>query len=113
MTTSDPKPFVSIVLPCRNEQGYIQDCLTSILQQEPPAGGFEILVADGMSTDGTREYLQKIATERPQIRILDNPGRIVSTGLNAAIRAARGEIIVRMDAHTVYAPDYVRQCLAV
>jgi succinoglycan biosynthesis protein ExoA len=113
MTTPELEPFVSIVLPCRNEQGYIQACLASILQQEPPAGGFEILVADGMSTDGTREYLQQIATERPQIRVLDNPGRIVSTGLNAAIKAARGEIIVRMDAHTVYAPDYMRQCLAV
>jgi len=49
----------------------------------------------------------------PQLRVLNNPGRIVSTGLNAAIQAARGEIIIRMDAHTTYAPDYVRQCLAV
>src|SRR5580692_11822715 len=113
MSTIDPKTLVSIVLPCRNEQGYIQACLQSIVEQEPPEGGFEILVADGMSTDGTRDYLQQIAKERPQIRVLDNPGRIVSTGLNAAIRAARGEIIVRMDAHTNYAPDYVRQCLAV
>ncbi len=113
MTTSQFNPLVSIVLPCRNEQGYIQACLESVLHQEPPAGGFEILIADGMSTDGTREYLQQMAKEQPQIRILDNPGRIVSTGLNAAIRAARGEIIVRMDAHTIYAPDYIRQCLAV
>jgi GT2 family glycosyltransferase len=78
-----------------------------------PEGGFEVVVADGMSTDGTREYLQHLARQHPQIRVLDNPGRIVSTGLNAAIRAARGEIIVRMDAHTTYAPDYMRQCLAV
>src|SRR5882724_8959022 len=113
MTTSEFNPLVSIVLPCRNEQGYIQACLQSVLNQEPPDGGFEILVADGMSTDGSREYLQKMAKKQPQIRILDNPGRIVSTGLNTAIRAARGGIIVRMDAHTIYAPDYVRQCLAV
>ena len=113
MKSSDPNPLVSIVLPCRNEQGYIQACLQSALHQDPPEAGFEILVADGMSTDGTREYLQQIATQYPQIRILDNPGRIVSTGLNTAIRAARGEIIVRMDAHTIYAPDYVQQCLAV
>lgn len=106
-------PLVSIVLPCRNEQGYIQDCLQSILRQELPPGGLEILVADGMSTDGTRECLQQLAAEHPQIRVLDNPGRIVSTGLNAAIRAARGEVIVRMDAHTTYAPDYVQRCLAV
>ena len=113
MTTTVPNPLVSIVLPCRNEQGYIQACLQSALDQEPPEGDFEILVADGMSTDGTREYLEQMARQHPQIRVLDNSGRIVSTGLNAAIRAARGDIIVRMDAHTIYAPDYVRQCLAV
>ena len=113
MKSSNTLPLVSIVLPCRNEQGYIQDCLQSALHQHPPEGGIEIIVADGMSTDGTREYLQQMAKQYPQIRILDNPGRIVSKGLNAAIRAARGEIIVRMDAHTIYAPDYVRECLAV
>jgi len=113
MKPCNSKPLVSIVLPCRNEQGYIEACLQSALDQDPPEGGSEILVADGMSTDGTREYLRQIAKEHPQIRLLDNPGRIVSTGLNAAIRAARGEIIVRMDAHTVYARDYVRQCLSV
>jgi succinoglycan biosynthesis protein ExoA len=113
MNTPNCHPLVSIVLPCRNEQGCIQDCLESVLKQEQPEGGLEILIADGMSTDGTREYLQQAAAEHPQIRVLDNPGRIVSTGLNAAIRAARGNIIVRMDAHTNYAPDYVRQCLAV
>jgi glycosyltransferase involved in cell wall biosynthesis len=113
MSTFNLNPSVSVVLPCRNEQGYIHDCLESILKQELPEGGLEILVADGMSTDGTREYLQRMAQSHPQIRVLENPGRIVSTGLNAAIRAARGDIIVRMDAHTSYAPDYVRQCLAV
>lgn len=112
-TTTNTNPSVSIVLPCRNEQGFIQETLESILQQEPPEGGFEILVADGMSTDGTREYLEQMAAEHPQIRVIDNPGRIVSTGLNAAIRAAHGNIIVRMDAHTIFAPDYIRQCLAV
>jgi succinoglycan biosynthesis protein ExoA len=106
-------PRVSIVLPCRNEAGYIEACIRSILAQEPPEGGFEVIAADGMSTDGTREYLEQAARQQPQLRVLNNPGRIVSTGLNAAIRAARGEIVVRMDAHTTYAPDYVKQCLAV
>ncbi len=106
-------PLVSIVLPCRNEAGRIEECLQSILAQDPPEGGVEIIAADGMSTDGTREYLEQEARKHPQLRVLNNPGRIVSTGLNTAIRAARGEIIVRMDAHTTYAPDYVKQCLAV
>jgi succinoglycan biosynthesis protein ExoA len=110
---SSYQPRVSIVLPCRNESGHIEACLQSILTQEPPQGGFEIIAADGMSTDGTRHYLEETARRFPQLRVLNNPGRIVSTGLNAAIRAARGEVIVRMDAHTTYASDYVKQCLAV
>jgi len=97
MKTPVANPLVSIVLPCRNEQGYIQACLESALKQDLGEGTFEILIADGMSTDGTREYLQEMAALHAQIRLLDNPGRIVSTGLNNAIRAARGEIIVRMD----------------
>jgi succinoglycan biosynthesis protein ExoA len=114
MSTAIPsQPLVSIILPCRNEQGYIQASIQSALDQDLPAGELEILVADGMSTDGTREHLDRMAALHPRIRVLDNPGRIVSTGLNAAIRVARGEFIVRMDAHTNYAPDYVRQCLDV
>src|SRR3982751_3481208 len=106
-------PQISIILPCRNEAGYIEECLTSIFAQDLPKGVVEIIVADGMSTDGTREYLDRKAREHPEVRVLNNLGRIVSTGLNAAIKAARGDIIVRMDAHTTYASDYVRQCLAV
>jgi glycosyltransferase involved in cell wall biosynthesis len=112
-TESSNQPLVSVVLPCRNEAGHIERCLASVLGQDTPEGGMEIIAADGMSTDGTREYLDDMARRHPQLRVLSNPGRIVSTGLNAAIRAARGAIIVRMDAHTTYASDYVRQCLTV
>ena len=112
MTASKP-PLVSVILPCRNESGYIEDCLKSLLAQEMPDGDFEIIVADGVSNDGTREFLERFCIENPKVRLLNNPGRIVSTGLNAALREARGEVIVRMDAHTVYAPDYIKQCLAV
>jgi glycosyltransferase involved in cell wall biosynthesis len=111
--TLTENPLVSVILPCRNEQGYIEACLESILAQEPPEGGFEIIVADGVSTDGTREFLEQLAKRHSQLRVLNNPGRIVSTGLNTALRAARGKVIVRMDAHTIYAPDYLNQCLSV
>jgi glycosyltransferase involved in cell wall biosynthesis len=111
--TAATSPLVSVILPCRNESGYIEDCLKSILQQELPHGDFEIIVADGVSNDGTREFLERFCAENPKVRLLNNPGRIVSTGLNAALREARGEVIVRMDAHTVYAPDYIKQCLTV
>jgi succinoglycan biosynthesis protein ExoA len=110
---SSSSVLVSVILPCRNESGYIEDCLKSILAQEPPAGGFEVIVADGVSNDGTREFLERFSLENPKVRLLNNPGRIVSTGLNAALREARGQVIVRMDAHTVYAPNYIKQCLAV
>jgi succinoglycan biosynthesis protein ExoA len=112
LTTND-SPAVSIVVPCRNELRHIEESLRSILSQQRPVGDFEVIVADGLSDDGTRAVLDKLARERAEVRIIDNPGRIVSTGLNAAIRAARGSIIVRMDAHTEYASDYVNQSVAV
>lgn len=107
------RPLVSIVIPCFNERDAIGLCLDSILAGDYPVDRLEILVADGMSTDGTRGTLDNYTARFPALRILDNPRQIVPTGLNLAIRAARGEIIVRMDAHTEYASDYVRQCVEV
>ncbi|MGE3542026.1 MAG: glycosyltransferase family 2 protein [Candidatus Tectimicrobiota bacterium] len=104
---------VSVIVPCRNEQASIEACVRSILAQEDVPGCYEVLVADGMSQDGTRAILQRLEQEDKRLRLIDNPAGIVSTGLNAAIRAARGTVILRMDAHTVYAPDYIRQSLAV
>ena len=98
-------PTVSIIVPCRNEKDHIHASLRSILTQELVPGEFEIIVADGMSDDGTQEILQQLAAEHPRLRVINNPGRIVSTGLNAAIAVARGTVIVRMDAHTEYAAD--------
>lgn len=104
-------PKVSVVLPCRNEANCIASCLQSALSQEQPGGGFEVIVADGFSTDATRELLQKFAGRDRRVRVIDNRQQIVSTGLNAAIRAAHGDIIIRLDAHTDYASDYVCQCV--
>ena len=105
-------PLVSVVLVCRWEAGQIGAVLKSILSQEQPEGGFEVIVADGMSDDGTREIVQEIAESDPRVRMIDNPGRIASTGLNTAIRHSSGQIVIRMDAHTHYAPDYLRQCVS-
>lgn len=104
-------PRVSIIIPCRNEARHIGKCLRSILTQEEPAGGLEVVVADGMSDDGTRRLIAEIAAGDPRVRMIDNCERITPTGLNAAVRAARGQIIVRMDAHSEYAPDYTRECV--
>jgi succinoglycan biosynthesis protein ExoA len=105
---------ISLIVPCRNEKAHIREFLDSLLAQElDPDWQLEILVADGLSDDGTREVLRQYCEQTPNVRLIDNPGRIVSTGLNAAIDAANGEIIIRMDGHTVYAPDYVRECVKV
>ena len=105
---------ISIIIPCRNERPHIADFLDSLLSQELDAGWqTEVLVADGMSEDGTREILAEYRRRAPQVHLIDNPGRIVSTGLNAAIRAASGDVIIRMDAHTTYGQDYIRQCVQV
>jgi succinoglycan biosynthesis protein ExoA len=112
-TVEENRPAVSIVIPCRNERDHIEAALQSIFAQEPPPGGFEVIVADGVSDDGTRSILSKLSKENPRLRIVDNPSRIVSTGLNAAIREAKAPVIIRMDSHTTYDPFYIRNCLEV
>ncbi len=104
-------PAVSIIIPCRNEVRHIETCLESVLAFEEPHGGFEVLVADGRSNDGTRDIVERVAKRDARVRLIDNPKRIVSSGLNVGIEAAHGEIIVRIDAHTEYAPDYVCRCV--
>jgi succinoglycan biosynthesis protein ExoA len=103
---------ISVIIPCRNEKQHIREFLDSLLIQDlEPDWQLEVLAADGLSDDGTREDLRQYSETTPTVRVIDNPGRIVSTGLNAAIGAATGEIIVRMDAHTTYAQDYIRECV--
>lgn len=105
-------PRVSILLPVRDEADFIRRCLESIQAQDYPADRLEILVVDGRSQDDTPALVAEIAAADPRIRLLDNPERIVSTGLNTGLQAAQGAIIVRVDGHTALAPDYVRQCVA-
>ncbi|MBI4500123.1 MAG: glycosyltransferase family 2 protein [Gemmatimonadetes bacterium] len=105
------QPAISILIPCRNEANHIESCLRSVLGQEPPEGGLEVIVADGLSDDGTRQILECVAREDGRVRIIDNPGRIASTGLNAALAHARADIVIRVDGHAVLDPDFVRQNL--
>ncbi len=100
-------PFVSVVIPCRNEVDHIAACLRSVLTSQYPEDRIEVLVIDGMSDDGTREIIRDIARSTATIRLLDNPKRITPTAMNIGVRAACGDVIVRMDAHTSYPPDYV------
>jgi succinoglycan biosynthesis protein ExoA len=104
-------PFISVVMPVRNEAEFIARSLGSVLAQDYPPDRYEVLVADGRSTDKTREIVASLAGEAPEVRLVDNPGGIVPTGFNAALRVARGTFIVRVDGHTEIERDYVRQCV--
>src|SRR5882672_9514409 len=101
------RPLVSIVVPCRNEGAHIQGMLDSVLANEYPRPLLEVLVVDGMSDDGTRAIVAEYADRHPFIRLLDNPQRITPCALNLGISRARGEVILRMDAHARYPPNYV------
>ena len=105
--------IVSVIVPCRNERNYIENFVESVLAQKTDGFECQIVIADGESDDGTVEILDKLSTDNPSIEVVKNPGRIVSTGLNLATAKARGEIIVRMDVHTVYDPNYIRECVRV
>lgn len=104
-------PWVSVVMPVRNEAAHIRASLGAVLAQDYPRDRFEVLVADGRSDDGTRATIQAMAAEHPNLFLVDNPGRVVAPGLNSALRQARGEIIVRVDGHCEIAPDYLRRAV--
>ena len=107
------RPLVTIAMPCFNEEHYIEACIESVQAQDYPGDRIEILVADGRSTDRTREVLGRLAGSDPRIRVIDNPDRLQSAGMNQLIAAARGDLVVRMDVHCEYAPSYVRSCVEV
>jgi succinoglycan biosynthesis protein ExoA len=107
--SSSEWPFVSIIMPVFNEERFIGRSVEAMVKQTYPAARREILVVDGMSTDGTRAIVSAMAMTNPEIRLLNNPARIVPSGLNRAIAAARGEIVVRLDGHCEYPNDYVRR----
>lgn len=107
------QPSVSIIVPCYNEEKTIRKLLDSILAQTYPLGQLELIVSDGMSTDQTRAVIASFQEEHPQLnlRVVENPARTIPSGLNQAIRQARGELIIRLDAHSMPIPEYVERCV--
>jgi succinoglycan biosynthesis protein ExoA len=105
-------PGVSVLLPTLNERTFIRDCLDSLLAQDYP-NLIEILVLDGGSTDGTVDVAAAdvAAAEGRVVRVIPNGGITAAAAMNLGIATARGEIVVRADAHTLYAPDYVSRCV--
>lgn len=107
-------PSVSIVIPCYNEQTTIGHLLESLLTQTYPRAQMEVIISNGMSTDGTRAVIDDFQQAHPDLalRVIDNPAQTIPSGLNQAIGQARGEIIVRLDAHSMPIPEYVERCVA-
>ncbi len=106
-------PSVSILIPCYQERHFIRACLESVLGFEMPEGTeLEVIVLDGMSTDGTRDIVNEVSASDPRVRLVDNPKRNQSPGLNLGIGLARGDYLVRLDAHSVYPENYLALTLA-
>jgi succinoglycan biosynthesis protein ExoA len=107
--TMDPR--VTIAMPAYNEEHYIEACIASVQAQDYPPELIEILIADGRSTDRTREILAGLSALDPRIKMIDNPARLQAAGLGLLVKQATGDVIVRMDVHCEYQPDYVRKCV--
>lgn len=106
--------MVSVIMPVRNEAAFIRNSLGALLQQTYPEKLMEVIVADGMSTDSTREAINELAADaKISIRIVDNPKLIAPSGLNRAIEEARGEIIIRVDGHCEVDARFVENCVAI
>lgn len=104
-------PFVTVIIPCRNEERYISRCLDSLLGNDYPQEYLEILVLDGRSEDRTRVIVADYARQYDFIRLIDNPARSIPAAMNTGIHAARGEVVLKMDAHSLYDPRHISACV--
>lgn len=98
--------MLSVICPIYNEEKYIAKCIDSILNQDYPKDDLEVIFVDGMSTDSTREIVKEYISNYPFIKLIDNTDKIVPYAMNKGISVAKGQIIMRIDAHTFYEPNY-------
>lgn len=104
---------VSVIIPCRNEEKTIHLLLEALTDQNFSQSEMEVIIADGMSTDQTRPVIQEFKAAHPEmnLQVVDNPKKIIPSALNAGILASNGEVIIRMDAHSIPSPDYITRCV--
>lgn len=104
---------VTVIIPCLNEEKTISQVLQAIRDQDYPGHLIDVVIADGLSDDHTRQRIEEFCAENPvlPVQVIDSPKREIPAGLNLAIRAAKGEVIVRMDGHSLPQPDYVSRCV--
>jgi len=106
-------PFISVVVPCLNEKRCIATCLQSVIDQDYPRDKYELIVVDGMSTDGTRDIIKQFVEKYPGVTMLDNPKGTTPAALNIGIHASKADLISRIDAHASVHPDYLKSCIKV
>ncbi len=104
-------PYVSIIIPCRNEESFIGKCIDSIIANDYPKNKFEVLVIDGMSDDGTRDIVKGYTQQYSFIKLLDNPEKITPVAFNIGIKKAEGEVIAIMGAHATCEKQYISKCV--
>lgn len=102
---------VSIIIPCRNEESFIYKVLLNITEQTYGLTHLEVVIADGMSTDKTKTEIERFQADVSSLKItlIENPDKVVPHALNKAIKLSSGDIIVRLDAHSVYPNDYIER----
>lgn len=105
------EPTVSVVIPCRNEEKYIEDCIVSIFNQVNLGDFIEIIVVDGMSEDRTTEIVKSLCQTNKNLKLIENPKKITPAGMNLGIQKSKGKYIAIFGAHSKYAEDYLYNCL--
>lgn len=110
---TETHPLVSILIPCYNEEKRLPELLQAIYGQTYPRQRLEVIIADGLSQDGSRDVIRDFQASYPDLtlKLIENPKRTIPAALNLAIQAARGEILIRLDAHSRPYPDYVERCV--
>ncbi len=103
--------MIDLVIPVLNEENYIEDCITSLLNQSYGVENFNIIIVDGGSTDKTKEIVKNMEIIYKNITVIENTQRLISISMNMAINQSEADIIIRIDAHSTYSPDYVEQCI--
>ncbi|NIT36475.1 MAG: glycosyltransferase [candidate division Zixibacteria bacterium] len=106
-------PFISVVVPCRNEAAFIKNALEAVLRNDWPADRLEVLVVDGGSTDGTRDLVAEMALRDPRVKLVDNPGVFAGSAMKIGVAAARGDYISRVDAHARIPSYYFKAGVAI
>ena len=106
-----PKPTVTLIIPCRNEEKYIGKCLNSIINQEYPKENLKVFVSDGMSKDNSKLIIQEYETKNAFIHLLENKKQTTPFGLNLGIRHSKSDIIIILGAHSEIYPDYIKNCV--